>query len=574
MLLMFVVLFGAVGSSSLQQVPGSEEVRVRSSAYWPRSQFAVRVDTRLVEVGVVVRNAHGRTIGGLSRNDFEIEDSGKKRDITAFSIESFIPAATTPVVHEKPAVAAPTSPAYRPRFVALLFDDFSMGPAELAQVKTAAKRFLKQGLSTGDRIAIFTMSNQQVVPFTDDVPKLVAAVDKFTIAPRVSSTGICPTLTPYDAYIIANGLDQSVLELKVAELRNCKTSTRYSSSQQQSQTAGTGGIRLSGPDVSSIQGMARSLWERVSQISLVSLGAIEDVADYMSHLPGSRMILLASSGFLAATLEREQDEVVNHALRSGVVINALDAKGLYADEPVVATPGATVESITRMARLGTVAKDINNDVMVTLAAGTGGLFFHNNNDLDLGFHELGVVPEVSYMLGFEPGALDGRYHKLKVRLKTGGSYSVQARPGYWALPSQPPLQERSVDREIVGIDTLAELPAVIAAVRAQTDNGEPALQVVLHLDPRQFHFVMQGDVRTQKLTFIAALFDDGGNFITGKECEIEFALKEDTFNKMAEQGLNASLTLQALPGAYRLRGVVQDGVDGKILASSLPVEIR
>jgi VWFA-related protein len=449
-----------------------------------------------------------------------------------------------------------------------------MSTSELAQVKTAARLFLKQGLSPGDRIGIFTMSKQQVVPFTDDVPKLIAAVDKFTIAPRVSSTGVCPTLTPYDAYIIANGLDESVLELKVTELRNCKTSTRYTSSQPQRQITGMGGLRSSDPDVISIQGLAKSLWERVSQISQTSLGMIEDVADYMGHFPGSRMILLASSGFLAATLEREQDEVVNHALRSGVVINALDAKGLYADEPVVATPGATVESITRMARLGTVAKDTNNDAMVTLALGTGGLFFHNNNDLGLGFHELGMVPEVSYTLGFEPGALDGKYHKIKVRLKSGGSHSVQARPGYWALPDQPFPQERIVDREIVGTDTMAELPAVIAAKPAQTDTGEPALLVVLHLDARQFHFVMQGDVRTQKLTFIGALFDNEGHFLTGKEYEIEFALKEDTFNKMAEEGLNASFRLQALPGAYRLRGVAQDGVDGKILASSLPVEIR
>jgi VWFA-related protein len=399
-LLSLVLFLLAAGSSSSQQVPDPNEVRVHSSVYWPRSQFTVRVNTKLVEVGVVVRDARGRTISGLSRGDFDVEDSGKKREITAFAVET---SSALPVSGEREKLA---DSRVRPRFVALLFDDFSMGASELAQVKTAAKLFLKEGLSTGDRVAIFTMSKQQVVPFTDDVPKLIAAVDRFTIAPRVSSTGICPTLTPYDAYIIANGLDPTVLELKVAELRNCKASTRFSSSQRQSQIAGTGGLHSSDPDVIAIQGIARSLSERVSQDSRASLGTIEDVADYMGHLPGSRMILLASSGFLAATLEREQDEVVNHALRSGVVINALDAKGLYADEPIVATPGAKVESIVRMAMLGTIPKDMNNDAMVTLAAGTGGLFFHNNNDLDLGFHDLGVVPEVSYMLGFEPGALD------------------------------------------------------------------------------------------------------------------------------------------------------------------------
>jgi hypothetical protein len=48
----------------------------------------------------------------------------------------------------------------------------------------------------------------------------------------------------------------------------------------------------------------------------------------------------------------------------------------------------------------------------------GGLFFHNNNDLDLGFRELGVVPEVAYLLGLSPEeAPNGKNHSLKVRLK-------------------------------------------------------------------------------------------------------------------------------------------------------------
>jgi VWFA-related protein len=72
--------------------------------------------------------------------------------------------------------------------------------------------------------------------------------------------------------------------------------------------------------------------------------------------------------------------------------------------------------------------------MATFAASTGGLFFHNNNDLDLAFRQIGVEPDVTYHLGFSPEdvAADGKYHKLKVRLAVANPGVVQARPGYFA----------------------------------------------------------------------------------------------------------------------------------------------
>ena len=87
--------------------------------------------------------------------------------------------------------------------------------------------------------------------------------------------------------------------------------------------------------------------------------------------------------------------------------------------------------------------------MSFLAASTGGLFFHNNNDLDLGFRELGLAPEFLYSLGFAPDAPDRRYHGLRVRLKAARQYTVQARPGYYAVdsPAPPAPPPRRIDTE-------------------------------------------------------------------------------------------------------------------------------
>ena len=66
----------------------------------------------------------------------------------------------------------------------------------------------------------------------------------------------------------------------------------------------------------------------------------------------------------------------------------------------------------------------SNQVMSDLAQATGGLFFHNNNDLPNGFRQVGSIPEVSYVLGFHPGEapVGGKYHKLKVTFSESKAY--------------------------------------------------------------------------------------------------------------------------------------------------------
>ncbi|SPE30952.1 hypothetical protein SBA6_1350009 [Candidatus Sulfopaludibacter sp. SbA6] len=54
---------------------------------------------------------------------------------------------------------------------------------------------------------------------------------------------------------------------------------------------------------------------------------------------------------------------------------------------------------------------------------------------------------------------------------------------------------------------------------------------------------------------------------------MELALTDATFARLAVTGLNARLTLEAPPGAYRLREVIQEAVDGRIATTLQPLEI-
>jgi hypothetical protein len=291
-------------------------------------------------------------------------------------------------------------------------------------------------------------------------------------------------------------------------------------------------------------------------------------------------MIMASSGFLAVSMQAQKDQVIERALRAGVVINTLDSKAIFGEEPAglraedpvgyCCGPGAhiaagrqqTYQTIETPLRLDTL-----NEPMANLAEGTGGVFYHNNNDLAAGFRKLGGEPDVTYRLSFRPEgiAADGAYHKLKVTAK---KYSVQARPGYFAPGEKESLQAK-IDREILADDTVAEFPVGIAVQQAKG-----TFSVIVSIDISKLRFATQGDRRVQKVAFTTALIDAQGKMAAAKESTMDLSLTDATFKLLASTGVNAKVTFEVPAGAYKLRQVAEEGIEGKIACSSHAIEVK
>ncbi|HUL72862.1 MAG TPA: VWA domain-containing protein [Vicinamibacterales bacterium] len=69
----------------------------------------------------------------------------------------------------------------------------------------------------------------------------------------------------------------------------------------------------------------------------------------------------------------------------------------------------------------------------SVASGTGGGYFYvrPGDDLDAAFHRISEELHHQYLLGFTPAALDGKVHKLDVRMKRG-DLKARARKSYVA----------------------------------------------------------------------------------------------------------------------------------------------
>jgi hypothetical protein len=313
-----------------------------------------------------------------------------------------------------------------------------------------------------------------------------------------------------------------------------------------------------------------------------TLRVIDGLVGGMAKLPGERMILLTSAGFLTGDLEADEDLLMAKALHAEVVIDTLDARGLYTvlpgDDASDSPPPGRVPRRAQIVEAQSPGRqeEAKDDGMAVLAAGTGGTFYHNSNDLVRGFRELGMAPETLYVLGFAPSgvAADGRYHSLKVRLAAGKRYSLQARLGYTAssanaaAPVSPPSR---LDREVIASDAIADLTAEFTW---EQRAGPPGITMVAHLDIARLHFEAKQNRRQQKLTLVGVLLDARGGVVTGKRSELDLNFTEATFAQLAKTGLVVSMTLQAPPGSYSARAVVEDALEGKLTAAGGAVEIK
>jgi VWFA-related protein len=558
-----------LGWAAAQSIP-PDEMQAHTVLYVPPPPVTLRTEVDLVEVPVVVRDGQHRAVAGLTKDDFEIYDAGKKQTITAFSVQRF----TSPMdagggakaaLHPAAAAdAAGPKGETRSRFVALCFDDLNIDAAALKPAKAAAERFVKTGLAPGDRVAVVTTAQPRDAEFTGDVPGLVERIANVTSNRRFSEDASpqCPRIRPYEAYLIVNHLDNQVLEAKVAEYQAC-------------------GGRIPRPQ-ETVTSMAQGVWQYALMNSRNTLRVIDGLVAGMAKLPGERMILLTSAGFLTGDLEADEDLLMARALHAEVVIDTLDARGLYTvspgDDASDSPPPGRVPRRAQIVEAQSPGRqeEAKDDGMAALAAGTGGTFYHNSNDLVRGFRELGMAPETMYVLGFAPsgGAANGRFHSLKVRLAAGKRYSLQARLGYTA--SSPNAAARlsppsRLDSEVTASDTIADLPAEF---KWEQRPGPPGITMVAHLDIARLHFETRQSRRHQKLTLVGVLLDASGGVVTGKRSELDLNFTEATFAQLAKTGVLVSLTIPAPPGSYSVRALVEDALEGKLTAAGGAVEIK
>jgi VWFA-related protein len=528
-----------------------------------------KVNVRLVQVRVVVRDSHGKAIGNLSKEDFQLLDDGKPQIITRFDVEKDGQPLAREQTTSSPA-ESPQGPSTPPidvaeRYIAYVFDDVHITFQDLAQVRQAAQKNLAR-LEARDRAAIFTTSGQGDLDFTDDRNKLNDALLHLLPHPmgaRSADPNPCPKMTYYIADQIVNLDSPQALGVMTNDVLHCQ----FDNDSRLAQAA-EGVARGAAADALAIGNLE----------TRAALSSIKAIVRRVSLMPGRRSVVLVSPGFLTTQFHSEVDEIIENAVRADLTISALDSRGLYvlmlsgeaADSNPVSPEVAMLEH-----QYQSDSASADADVIAEFADGTGGTFFHNSNDLAEGLRRGASVPEYSYVLAFSPQnlKLNGQFHKLKVKLNTKDKFSIQARQGYFAPKhAADPGQEakHEIEEALFSREEMRDLPVDLHTQFFKPSYMTAKLTVVAHIDVRPLHFQKADGRNNDSLTIVSGVFDRNGVYVTGSEKILEMHLKDETLGSKLNTGLDVRTSFDVKPGGYMVRVVVRDeegdiaGVNGTV----------
>jgi VWFA-related protein len=539
------------------------------------SSIPLESRVNLVPIRVVVRDAKGQVVGNLRKEDFQVFEDGKPQDISHFSVET--PASFTqtfvrpdalpgtPESDKPPADFVPPS-----RFVALLFDDAHVAMADLLQARIAATRYVDEALQPTDRVAVFTVSGQSQIDFTKDRDKLHSAL--LGLIPRSvsgadTSGNECPPIDYYEADQIQNKNDQQALNVATQDTLACMFNN------DPLQLAAARQMAIS---------TAMQVNEAGDSQTVYAFRRLEEVLRRISALPGQRSLVVLSPGFIYPGREYDLSRIIDQANRSNVFINTLDARGLYTpdmgdiSQPYRGSPNAGIAGSRSMYRSN--AQFAQSDVLNVLADGTGGLAFHNNNDLTGGLRMIASAPDISYLVAFVPHNLkyDGRFHSLKVTLVTKQKVNVQARRGFYAPKHSVSVAEaakQDIEDALFSQEEQHGLPVELHTQYYKVDSANAKLAVMTRVDIAHMRFEKAAGRNQNNLTIVAALFDRDGNIVTGIEKNVEMHLLDATLQRLSRTGLTVKTSFDVKPGDYVVRLVVRDSNAAQLSAENGVVEI-
>jgi VWFA-related protein len=574
-LLLVGILSG--GWVSAGQVAAEKEITTQEV----QAPFKVQVQRNMVLVRVIVRDSNARPVPRLRKEDFRLWDNGKPQAIDQFGVESSSPTSTvaSPAPgnesEEEAASEAPAAKAMARNYQALYFDDIQMEFGDMARARDAADRYLAATLTPDSRVGLFTSSGQGNLDFTDDRSKLHEALFSLRPRPFVSTEpNACPDIGDYQAYLIVEQHDPNATDIASDEYFQCNCQSVPPQAQASCKAQGQIVIEADAMRV-------MNMWE---WRSAGVLRGLEELVRRSALLPGQRSVIFVSPGFLSYFLESQIAAVAERALRSNVVVNALDPRGLYVIIPggdasqqstVMPSNGALVGRKQQIIEQGI---SLAEGVLSGFAADTGGQFFHNNNDLDMGFRQVGTLAEVSYVLAFSPHNLkfDGRFHKLKVSLVNPKGFTLQARRGYFAPKASEDAATKAkeeIEEAVYSQDELKELPIDVHTQFYKINESDARLAVLTHLDLSSVRFRREQDRHLDNLTFVTVLFDLDGKYVMGKERRMEFRLRDVTLARLTRTGITSKVEFDLRPGTYLVRQIVRDSEAGQLSGLSRSVEI-
>ncbi len=537
-----------------------------------QSSFTFKVPVDVVVVNATVTDKKGGPVTDLTVNDFKVYEDGKPQPIHTFALESYKAIQVTDTagsknMPEKPRVESPDFT--QPRFISIVIDDITASTHDnFNRVTEAARKFVEKDLGPADQVGVLLASGRAQYPFTNDkellLDQLGSLYKKFNLGTTTRSS--CPQLTDLQAQnIVRDVRDFSSLEVAIQETIIC---AHLESVQGASQAA---------------EPIARSSaaqqYQETQYRNRTLLYMLRQHIRSLKHIEARKSIILFSDGFLFQDLTYELQEVVDMALRSGVVLNTMDLRGLYTTsfQASDSLGNVPIELMGRKQSLLMSDAQAHDDPLFTLAQDTGGVFFHNNNDFYAGIQKISNRQAFYYVLTYATPSLkaDGRYHKIKLEISRPG-LELTYRKGYYAPKEQVTFERRKKEDILEALQSpanLNEIPISFSYNYFQMDDSRYEVALFTNVSVRGMHFLQEESRHKNLITLVVIALDENDRYVDGLEKSVDFSLSEPSYEALVNHGFSSKVDLRLPPGRYKIRAVVRESFQSKMGSISKGIEI-
>lgn len=507
----------------------------------------IRVATRLVEVGVIVRDKNG-LVANLTKDDFTVLDRGKPQKISVFSADAAA-SAKQPPQQPLPQNTFSDLPQYgvtAPRSVTVVLLDnlntlYGSAPQSryektpywvedlaLRNAKSHLIEFIKQ-LQPQDRVAIYGLSDSLRVlcDFTSNREQLLAILQN------------------YDTRSITN---RAVVEPgnNILDLGGHTHPVIF----------GQGGTFENGAS-SRLAGAANA--DRGAQ----TMAALQAIAAHVANIPGRKNLV-----WLTANLPFSGAAMAHVLSPANIAVYPVDARGLLARSPMVMAdiPG-TADADDVSGASGHMdnmpaqsSQPIGITTMQKLADETGGQAFVNTNDITGAIRKAVEDSEVTYTLGFyiNGDSLDGKLHELKVETKRKG-LTIRYPKGYFAFPDTEATKDEDQFRLVAAVQSPIESSSIpLTATVERVDQPPHSLKVLCTIDAHNLRLVQSGGLRKGSVEVYIVEQDQTGKVIlqSGKTFTLQFPEKQ--YDALLKSGILFHEFVQPHAGVTTLRVLVED----------------
>lgn len=563
----------------------------QSGKQQPGDEQTIRISTELVQLDVAVTDKNGQAVRGLTKNDFELYEGGKKQLISFFEFVDAVKGQRSgrqaqgpdAVPSEPPSAQGPGASDIR-RIFAFVVDDLTIRYEDLTYLRQMLTNFVDRSMQPNDLVAIVrTVGGKGLLQqFTTDKDLLRRSIASLTPVSHSLSSFHNPdpgrlTGTPSPADDIGNAA-VSGADAPMA-----------------------GSVDTSGENVdinSSEEDTNRTLR------SFMSLGTASFLIDSMKQLPGRKSMVLISGGLpilsskpgnSAGAVSLFLNALSDRATRAGVAINTMDIRGLqssmgvasFEDTPAKSSMGADgggpgfgrIPDDKQFGYKNPFDQMEAQQGLRVLANETGGIAVLNKNNFDEGLGKIIGASDAYYLLAYTPSDSNfkGDFRKVEIKVKNK-DLKVLSRRGYFAREERPAAEPvTKQDQVLAAIKSPVahrdvDLEAMVLYKAAEPAKG--AIDISIMVDPRKLSFETVNGKKQTSYDVVGFVFDELGKLRGGFNETLTASLTAAELDRATKEGGLSYTTGTTLPaGTYQIRLAVRDNKSGGIGTVSRYVEV-